>query len=165
MSALLTTRPPILPSGSNQFSRFWLFGAVAPRILFYINNQTNNSRSSTFIDLLNSTRFLQWRIKMNVSILFISAPRTGVPNLEPANELEGGPQDDHQHKQKLQQELIILIIRSFWTSVSHIFCNKNHFYNHHHQSILTKGKSFSANSETKAAILPKSRSSIANSGT
>ena len=36
---MLTTRPPVLPSGSNQFSRSWLFGAVAPRIyLFYVKH-------------------------------------------------------------------------------------------------------------------------------
>ena len=29
---LLTTKPPVLPSGSNHFSWSWLFGAVAPRI-------------------------------------------------------------------------------------------------------------------------------------
>ena len=28
---MLTTRPPVLSSGSNRFSRSWLFGAVAPR--------------------------------------------------------------------------------------------------------------------------------------
>ena len=33
-NALLTTRPPVLPSGSNHFSRSWLFGAVAPRIYY-----------------------------------------------------------------------------------------------------------------------------------
>ena len=32
-------------------------------------------------------------------------------------------------------------------------------------SVLPKGRSFTANSGTKAAILPKGRSSIANSGT
>ena len=32
-NALLTTRPPVLPFGSSRFSRFWLFGAVAPWIL------------------------------------------------------------------------------------------------------------------------------------
>ena len=32
-------------------------------------------------------------------------------------------------------------------------------------SVLPKGRSFAANSDTKAAILPKSRSSIAKSGT
>ena len=31
---MLTTRPPVLPSGSNRFSRSWLFGAVVPRIYF-----------------------------------------------------------------------------------------------------------------------------------
>ena len=35
----------------------------------------------------------------------------------------------------------------------------------HHHHVLPKGRSFSANSGTKAAILPKVRSSIANSGT
>ena len=30
-NALLTTKSPVLPSGSNQFSRSWLFGAVVPR--------------------------------------------------------------------------------------------------------------------------------------
>ena len=29
---MLTTRPPVVPSGSNRFSRSWLFGAVAPWI-------------------------------------------------------------------------------------------------------------------------------------
>ena len=27
---MLTTRPPVLPPGSNRFSRSWLFGAVVP---------------------------------------------------------------------------------------------------------------------------------------
>ena len=35
----------------------------------------------------------------------------------------------------------------------------------HHQSVFTDGMSFSANSGTKAAVLPKSRSFTANSGT
>ena len=30
--ALLTTMSPVMPSGSNHFSRSWLFGAVMPRI-------------------------------------------------------------------------------------------------------------------------------------
>ena len=34
-SALLTIRPPVLSSGSNHFSRSWLFGAVAPWIYYY----------------------------------------------------------------------------------------------------------------------------------
>ena len=34
ISALLTTRPPVLPSGGNHFSRSWLFGAVAQLIYF-----------------------------------------------------------------------------------------------------------------------------------
>ena len=29
---MLTTTPPVLPSGSNHFSRSWLFGAVVPQI-------------------------------------------------------------------------------------------------------------------------------------
>ena len=33
---MLTTRPPVLPSGSNRFSRSLLFGAVVPRIYFII---------------------------------------------------------------------------------------------------------------------------------
>ena len=33
---MLTTRPPVLPSGSNHFSQSWLLGAVAPRINFII---------------------------------------------------------------------------------------------------------------------------------
>ena len=37
--------------------------------------------------------------------------------------------------------------------------------NVHHQSILPKGRSFTANSGTKAAVLLKGRSSTANSGT
>ena len=36
---------------------------------------------------------------------------------------------------------------------------------HHHQSVLPKGRSFTAKSDTKAAFLPKGRSSTANSGT
>ena len=34
-NALLTTKSPVLPSGSNHFSRSWLFGAVAPRIYLF----------------------------------------------------------------------------------------------------------------------------------
>ena len=36
---------------------------------------------------------------------------------------------------------------------------------HHHQSILPKGRSFTANAGTKFAVLSKGRSSTANSGT
>ena len=36
---------------------------------------------------------------------------------------------------------------------------------HHHQSVLAKGRSFTANAGTKAAVLPKGRSSTTNSGT
>ena len=51
---MLTTRPPVLPSGSNRFSRSWLFGAVAPRIyLFYLLFITHNNFS------FNSRHFLQ----------------------------------------------------------------------------------------------------------
>ena len=42
------------------------------------------------------------------------------------------------------------------------FINHHH---HHHQSILPKGRSFTTNSGTKAAVLFKGRSSTANSGT
>ena len=38
-------------------------------------------------------------------------------------------------------------------------------YHHHHQSVLPKGRTFTANSGTKAAVLPKGRSSTANSRT
>ena len=38
-------------------------------------------------------------------------------------------------------------------------------FHHHHQSVLPKGRSFTANSGTKAAILPKGRTSMVNSGT
>ena len=38
-------------------------------------------------------------------------------------------------------------------------------YHHHHQSVLPKGRSFTANSGTEAAVLPKGRSSTANLGT
>ena len=31
-NSLITTRPPILPSGINRFTRSWFFGDVAPRI-------------------------------------------------------------------------------------------------------------------------------------
>ena len=36
---------------------------------------------------------------------------------------------------------------------------------HHHQSVVSKGRSFTGNSDTKAAVLPKGRYSTANSGT
>ena len=39
-----------------------------------------------------------------------------------------------------------------------------HFGCQHHHSILTKGRSFTINSETKTAVLLKGRSSTANSG-
>ena len=35
----------------------------------------------------------------------------------------------------------------------------------HHQSVLSKGRSFTANSGTNAAVLPRGKSSTANSGT
>ena len=37
-------------------------------------------------------------------------------------------------------------------------------YLHHLISVLTKGKAFTANSDTKAAVLPEGRSSTENSG-
>ena len=40
-----------------------------------------------------------------------------------------------------------------------------YIYHHHHQSILPKGRSFTANPGTKVALLSKGRSSTANSGT
>ena len=40
-----------------------------------------------------------------------------------------------------------------------------HIYHQHHQSVLPKGRSFTAYSGTKAAVLLKGRSSTANSGT
>ena len=41
-----------------------------------------------------------------------------------------------------------------------------YIYSHHlHQSVLPKGRSFTASSGTKAAVLPKGRSSTAKSGT
>ena len=49
-------------------------------------------------------------------------------------------------------------------SVLH-FGYHHHHHHHHHHSILSKGRSFTANSGTKVAVLPKGRSSIANSGT
>ena len=39
------------------------------------------------------------------------------------------------------------------------------FQDHRHQSVLPKGRSFSANSGTKAAVPPKGRSITANSET
>ena len=33
---LLTTRPPVLPSGSDRFSRSWFFGALVPRIYLFL---------------------------------------------------------------------------------------------------------------------------------
>ena len=41
--------------------------------------------------------------------------------------------------------------------------NIQHIY--HHQSVLLKGRSFTANPSTKAAVLPKGKSSTANVGT
>ena len=38
-------------------------------------------------------------------------------------------------------------------------------YNHHHHSVLPKGRSFIANAGTKVAVLSKGRSTTANSGT
>ena len=38
------------------------------------------------------------------------------------------------------------------------------YHHHHHHSILPKGRSFTVNSETKAAVLRKGKSSTANSG-
>ena len=39
------------------------------------------------------------------------------------------------------------------------------YHRHHYHSILPKGRSFTVNSETKAAVLLKGKSSTANSGT
>ena len=43
---MLTTRPPVLPSGINRFSRSWLFGAVAPRIFLFFNNNKETEYTS-----------------------------------------------------------------------------------------------------------------------
>ena len=54
---------------------------------------------------------------------------------------------------------------------SQVICNlnfkicKRSFKNHHHQSVLPKGRSFTANAGTKAAVRPNGRSFTANSGT
>ena len=40
-------------------------------------------------------------------------------------------------------------------------CGKCKYHHHHHQSVLPKDRSFTANSGTKAAVLPKGRSSTA----
>ena len=49
---------------------------------------------------------------------------------------------------------------------NHHHNHHNHNHNrHHHQSILAKGRSFTANLGTKVAVLLKGRSSTANSGT
>ena len=54
--------------------------------------------------------------------------------------------------------ILIRIILIKW------MCNFD-VYHHHHQSILPKGRSFTSNSGTKAAVLFKGRSSTANWGT
>ena len=57
--ALLTTRPSVLPSGSNHFSRCWLFGAAAPRIylIYYYSFSTNiNTWIETNKDTIGETR-------------------------------------------------------------------------------------------------------------
>ena len=51
------------------------------------------------------------------------------------------------------------------TSNMHIQCYCSILCSIYHQSVLSKGRSFTANSGTKAAVLPKGRSSTANSGT
>ena len=43
--------------------------------------------------------------------------------------------------------------------------DKKSYLHIHYQSLLSSGRSFAANSRTKAAVLPKGRSSTANSGT
>ena len=45
------------------------------------------------------------------------------------------------------------------------FTRDNNLFTYHHHQCSAKGRSFTANSGTKVAILPKGRSSIANSGT
>ena len=63
-----------------------------------------------------------------------------------------------------------------WRLVTHLIRWAHQYFNklinpqklfiyHHHQSVLPKGRSFTANSGTKAAVLPKGRSSTANSET
>ena len=48
-NALLTTRPPVLPSSSNRFSQSWFFGAVAPQIYFiFIMLQLKPQKITTF---------------------------------------------------------------------------------------------------------------------
>ena len=45
------------------------------------------------------------------------------------------------------------------------FSSRTIYSHHNHQSVLPKGRSFTANSGRKAEVLPKGRSFIANSGT
>ena len=46
---MLTTRPTLLPSGSNRFSRSWLFGAVAPRIFLLGFISVNGPKETYFV--------------------------------------------------------------------------------------------------------------------
>ena len=62
-SALLTTRPPVLPSGSNCFSRSWLFGAVMPRIKFFFFNSSKCCRHRKTCRRTRNTDLNYFRLK------------------------------------------------------------------------------------------------------
>ena len=52
---------------------------------------------------------------------------------------------------------------NIWRSYHHH--HHHHHHNHNHHVLSVQGRSFTANLDTKAALLPKGRSSTANSGT
>ena len=71
-------------------------------------------------------------------------------------------------------QINIVFINIQWRLVVHLIGWAHQYFNklinppkilYHHQSVQTKGRSFIANSGTKAAVLPKGRSSTANSET
>ena len=57
------------------------------------------------------------------------------------------------------------VIQILCTNFTYLEGPRPTFWGHHHQSVIPKGRSFTANAGIKVAVLSKDRSSTANSGT
>ena len=82
---MLTTRPPIPPSGSNHFSRSWLFGAVVPRIYFIkeicpLQSICNPGGFLLFWSVLKKFYYYYYYIKYSYSYKNITLTRENVIN-------------------------------------------------------------------------------------
>ena len=77
---MLTTKPPVLPSSSNRFSRSWLLGAVVPRIL-------KNWRTENVVEVQR-----QWRREYRTEIL----TRSTIARIRDKSKTHGTVKDVHK---------------------------------------------------------------------